>query len=290
MKLGLFGVNYGTCGDPEAAILVVQHAEAAGLESVWTGEHFVLPNPSRAGFSIAPTTPFLDSIVALTFLAANTTRITLASGILELPLHHPVALAKQLASVDRLSRGRLIVGIGAGYLEEEFAAMGVSRSERGRRMDEHLDAMRALWSMDAPEYHGRHVDFSGVDAHPRPIRRTGPPVVLGGVSAGARRRAVTKANGWYVFNTDQERASEAMQAIRADIARIERPAELAQLEITMTPVGPFDRSTLEWYAELGVDRLVMLPRPDAPAPHRHAPVPLADILHTIDSMAAMTST
>jgi probable F420-dependent oxidoreductase len=287
MELGLFGVNYGTCGDPEAAIRVVQHAEAAGLESVWTGEHFVLPSPPRAGFSIAPSMPFLDTIVTLTFLAANTTKITLASGILELPLHHPVALAKQLASIDRLSSGRLIVGVGAGYLEEEFAALGARLSERGRRMDEHLDALPALWTMPEPEYHGRHVEFAGIDAHPRPLRADGPPIVVGGVSAGARRRAITKADGWYVFGTDQARAGEAIDVIRADLACYARPTDLGPLEITMTPVGPFDRGVLEWYADLGVHRLVMLQRPDAPADRRHDPVPLDDILRSIDTLAAM---
>jgi probable F420-dependent oxidoreductase len=286
MRFGLFAMNYGTCADPAAAVRVAQHAEAAGFESLWTGEHVALPSPHPKSFSMPPTLPFLDTVVALTLIAANTTTIKIASGIIELPLHHPVVLAKQLASIDQVAKGRLIVGIGAGYVEAEFAAMGVGLSERGRRMDEHLDAMRALWSTAAPEFHGRYVDFAGIDAYPRPTRPSGPPVVVGGVSRGARRRAITKANGWYVFNTDQDLAREAVDVIRIELDQSERPDVLGPLELTMTPVGPFDRGVAEWYQELGVERLVLLPRPDAPSSSRHEPVPLDEILRTIDHIAA----
>jgi probable F420-dependent oxidoreductase len=287
VKLGLFAINYGTCADPEAAVRVARHAESAGFESVWTGEHLALPSPQPAGFGISPTLPFLDTIVALTLVAANTSTITVASGIIELPLYHPVTLAKQLTSIDRISGGRLIAGFGAGYVEAEFAAMGVPLSERGGRMDEYLDAMRVLWSAERPEYHGRFVDFAGIDAHPRPSQPSGPPIVLGGVSDPARRRAVTKANGWYVFNATQEFACEAIEAIAADQSKYERPAELGPLEISITPVGHLDRGVIDWYAELGVDRLVLLPRSNAPRERRHEPVSLDDILRTIDEAAAL---
>uniref|UniRef100_UPI00058FA1E8 LLM class flavin-dependent oxidoreductase n=1 Tax=Ilumatobacter nonamiensis TaxID=467093 RepID=UPI00058FA1E8 len=100
MKYGLFAMNYGTCANPEHAVRVAQHAEAAGFESLWTGEHLVLPDPHPESFSMPPTLPFIDTIVALTLIAAETTSINVASGIIELPLHHPVMLAKQLASID----------------------------------------------------------------------------------------------------------------------------------------------------------------------------------------------
>jgi probable F420-dependent oxidoreductase len=285
MEIGLFAINYGTCADPETAVRVAQHAEAAGFESVWTGEHLVLPTTPPEGFAIPSTLPFLDTLVALTLVAAHTTTIKVASGIIELPLHHPVSLAKQLASVDQVARGRLIVGIGAGYLGPEFAAMGVGLDERAGRMDEYLDAMRALWTMREPEYHGRHVDFAGVDAYPRPTAPGGPPIVIGGVSAPARRRAVMKADGWYVFNANREYAREAVDAIRTDLDLYERPAELGRLELTVTPSGRFDAEAAEFYEELGVDRLVLLPRPDAPGASRHEPVPADAILRMIDAVA-----
>lgn len=285
MKLGLFAINYGTCADPAVAVRVAQYAEAAGLESVWTGEHIVLPTSPPPGFTMPASLPFLDSVVALTLVAAHTSAITIGSGIIELPLHHPVLLAKQLASIDQIAGGRLIAGFGAGYLEPEFAAMGARLADRGRRMDEHLDAMRALWSMPAPEFHGQDVDFTGVDAFPRPIRPGGPPVVLGGVSEAARRRAIMKAHGWYVFGATIDQAREAVQVIRAESERYERPDDLGRLEVTVTPIGPFDASTVEQYGEIGVDRLVLLPRPDAPRAQRHEPVPVEEILRTIDAAA-----
>src|SRR5262245_16921952 len=230
MHLGLYAINYGTCADPDSLVRVAQYAEAAGLDSVWAGEHLVLPCPQPPDSAIAPEIPFLDAIVALALAAANTTSITVATGILELPLHHPVRLAKQLASVDQISRGRLVVGIGVGYLAPEFAAMGVPLDERATRTDEHLAAMLALWTMDAAEIHGQHVDFAGVDAHPRPVQPGGPPIMIGGNSALARRRAITCARGWIPADFDLDAAREARQALDRDLDVLERPASL----------GPFD--------------------------------------------------
>lgn len=286
MKFGLFAMNYGTCANPENAVRVAKHAEAAGFESVWTGEHLVLPDPKPESFSMEPTLPFMDTIVALSLLAAETSTIKLASGIIELPLHHPVMLAKQLASIDHVSQGRLIVGVGAGYVEAEFASIGVDLSERAVRMDEYIDAMRALWTMPQPRYFGSTVKFEGVNAFPRPVQSSGPPIITGGVSAPARRRTIAKANGWYCFQTTVEWATEAMKVITSELEHSDRPAELGALEITMTPVGRFNRETVEQYESLGVHRLVCLPDLDAPAGRRHEPVPVDDILRTIDKVVS----
>ncbi len=145
MKYGLFGINYGTCADPDHVVVVARHAEDAGFESVWTGEHLVLPDPQLERFSMPPNLAFLDTIVGLTLVAAETRSLQVASGIIQLPLHYPVILARQLASVDRVARGRLIVGVAAGYLETEFLAMGIPLSDRAWRMEEHLDVLQALW-------------------------------------------------------------------------------------------------------------------------------------------------
>ena len=174
MKIGLFAINYGTCADPEAAVRVARHAEAAGFESVWTGEHVVLPDPAPRGFSMPATLPLLDTIAALTLIAAHTSTIKVASGIIVLPLRNPVILAKELASVDVISGGRLIAGFGAGYVSAEFAAAGVPMAGRGTRMEDYIRALRALWSMDRPAYQGRFVSFSGIDTRPRPHQRPAP--------------------------------------------------------------------------------------------------------------------
>jgi alkanesulfonate monooxygenase SsuD/methylene tetrahydromethanopterin reductase-like flavin-dependent oxidoreductase (luciferase family) len=174
MKFGLFAINYGTCADPDVAVGVARHAEAAGFESVWTGEHVVLPDPQPPRATLPPTLPLLDTVVSLGLIAATTTTIRVGSGIIVLPFRNPVVLAKELATVDVVSSGRLLVGVGAGYVRREFDAVGVPMAERGRRMDDYIDAMRALWSMERPRHGGPFVLFSGVDAHPRPLQRPRP--------------------------------------------------------------------------------------------------------------------
>lgn len=286
MKFGLFAINYGTCAEPETAVEVARHAEAAGFESVWTGEHVALPDPQPPGFVIPPTLPFLDTIVALTVVATHTSTIRVASGIVLLPLRNPVVLAKELASVDVISRGRLIVGVGAGYRPEEFAAVGVPIAERGERMDEYIAALRALWTMDRPSYHGRLVSFSGIDAHPRPVQRPHPPIVVGAESRPALRRAVTNANGWYGFSLDVAGTRRAVDTLHRLAAEHERPAALGRLEITVTPNEVMTRAIVDQYGELGVDRLVLLPQPGAPREARHRPVPRDQLLRNIDTAAA----
>ena len=138
MKIALFGINYGPCADPQAASQVARAAEAAGFESLWTGEHIVLPDPQVPPSPAAPETPFIDSLVALTFVAAHTTAIRLGTGIIILPQRNPVVLAKELASTDVLAGGRLIFGIGVGYLKPEFEAIGAPFDHKGARSEEFL--------------------------------------------------------------------------------------------------------------------------------------------------------
>jgi probable F420-dependent oxidoreductase len=285
MKIGLFAINYGTCADPEVTVRVARHAEAAGFESVWTGEHVVLPDPAPPGFSMPPTLPLLDSIVGLTLVAAHTSTIKVASGIIVLPLRNPVILAKELASVDVVSDGRLIAGFAAGYVPAEFTATGVPMAGRGARLEDYIRALRALWSMDRPDYRGQFVSFSSIDARPRPRQRPAPPIVIGGDAPAALRRAVTLADGWYGFYLDVQETQRYVRDLRRLAMECERPAELDRLELTVTPAGPLDKATVERYAELGVDRLVLLPQPDAGPRQRHVPVPAERILRNIDAVA-----
>jgi probable F420-dependent oxidoreductase len=286
MKVGLFAINYGTCGDPQAAVQVAQAAEAAGFESVWTGEHIVLPDPRSDRSPLPPETAMLDTVVALTLIAAHTAQLRLGSGIIVLPQRNPLVLAKELASLDVVSNGRLIVGVGAGYLEPEFAAIGVPMERRGARMDDYLRALRAVWTMDRPSHSGEFSSFSGVAAYPRPVQQPMPPIVVGGGSAGALRRAVTMGNGWYGFGLDLEHTRQCVEAITRAADRFERPGELGELELTVTPVDGFDRRIVEQYAEAGVHRLVFLPQPDAPRRERHLTVPVDRILRNIEAIAA----
>jgi probable F420-dependent oxidoreductase len=288
MKFGLYAINYGTCGDPEALVQVAQYAEAAGVESLWAGEHIVVPSPQPPDYGIAPEIPFLDAIVALALAAAHTTTITVGTGVIELPLHQPVLLAKQLASVDQISRGRLVVGVGVGYLALEFGAMGVSLDERASRTEEYLQALRALWTTEAPEFHGQHVDFAGIDANPRPVRAGGPPVLIGGNSTISRHRAITSANGWIPYDLDLDQAREARQALDRDLSELDRPAHLGEFDFTIiSPDNRLDREQVDGYEELGVDRLICLPGLDVPRDRRYHGTPVDDVFRSIDHLAEL---
>jgi len=258
MKFGLFGINVGPCAAPDTAAKVAKAAESAGFDSVWTGEHVVLPDPQVAPSPLPPRTPMLDPAVALAFVAAHTTRLRLATGIIILPQRNPVVLAKELASVDVVSQGRLVFGIGAGYLEPEFTALGAPFADRGARTDEYLDAIVALWTQEKPHFAGRYASFSGIDAHPRPVQQPHPPIVVGGQSAGAYRRAVRRGNGWYGFALDVEGTRRCTAGLARAKQEVERPASLGPLELTITPPPKLRPEDVARYAELGVDRLALL--------------------------------
>ena len=275
MRFGLYAINYGTCADPDVAgASGAARRGRPGSTRCGPASTSSCPSPQPPDYAIAPEIPFLDAVVALALAAAHTTSITVGTGILELPLHQPVLLAKQLASVDQISRGRLVVGVGVGYLALEFAALGVPLDERATRTDEHLEAMRALWTMDAPEFHGRHVDFAGVDAHPRPVQPGGPPIMIGGNSALARRRAITSARGWIPADFDLDATRDARRALDEDLDRLERPASLGPFDFTViSPKNRLDRELVDGYRELGRRPSDRAPRPrraDAPALPRGA--------------------
>ena len=260
MKLGLFGINFGPCANPEVGARVARAAEEAGFESVWTGEHVVLPDPQAPPSPAPPQTPMLDPAVALAHLAAHTRRIRLATGIIILPQRNPLVLAKELASVDVVSGGRLIAGVAAGYLKAEFDALGIPFTEKGPRASEAIEVLRALWTQDQPSFRGRYWSFSGIQAKPLPVQKPHPPIVVGGHSPGAFRRAVSHGNGWYGFALDLARAKECIAGLEKARKDEERPASLGPLEIGLTPAGALDRDAARRFEDLGVSRLVPIAR------------------------------
>ncbi len=258
MKLGLYGINLGVCADSESAASVARAAEDAGFESVWTAEHVVLPEPQVPPSPVPADTRFLDPAVALAHVAAHTRTIRLATGIIILPQRNPVVLAKELASVDVLSGGRLIFGVGAGYLQPEFEAIGVPFEDRGQRTDEYIEVIRALWTRDAPHFEGRFVSFGGIDAQPRPVQKPHPPIVVGGLSRPALRRAVRQGNGWYGFALDLDSTATCVTRLRKAQQQVDRPSDLGELEISVTPSVPLDADSVRRFQDAGVDRLVAL--------------------------------
>lgn len=249
MKFGLYGLHRDRNVDPVVLARRARLAEEAGFESLWVGDHIALPagegNPPR-----------LEAVTALTYLAAVTTRVRLGAGLVVLPQRQPVLLAKQLTSLDVLSGGRLTVAVGSGYVEPELNAMGVTLAERGARTDEYLAAMRALWAAE-PSFTGRFVSYSGVFQYPSPVQRPHPPIVVGGHSPAAYRRAVRQANGWYGWGLDVDGTREALAALAETARGVERPADLGALEVSMTPSTPPDLDTVRRYADAGVHRLIV---------------------------------
>src|SRR5262245_66248935 len=201
MKYGLHSVNLHGCAYPEAAARFGRAAEAAGFDSLWVADHVVLPDPPSPERPMAPDQRLLDPIVSLTFLAAHTARIRLGTGVIILPQRQAAVLAKQLASLDVLSNGRLIFGLGVGWCEPEMRASGAAFGERGRIADDYLSAMRAVWTQRKPALHGKDVAFEGVQAMPV---QASIPIVVGGRTPPAYRRAVTQGHGWYGFGMDVE--------------------------------------------------------------------------------------
>jgi len=257
VKLGLYGLNTGQCADPETAVRVARAAEAAGFESLWTAEHIVLPDPQVPPSPVPPETELLDPAVALAFLAAHTNRVKLATGIVILPQRNPVVLAKEFASLDRVSKGRVILGVAAGYLESEFAAIGADFHSRGARTDEYIEAIRELWTNEAPRYDGKTVKFSGIQSRPLPTQRPHPPIVIGGMSDSALARAWRHGDGWYGFSLDPDATKQMLDRLRT--ARTNVTNSRPELEITITPPpASMTPEGIARYRDLGVHRLVPL--------------------------------
>jgi probable F420-dependent oxidoreductase len=256
LKFGITGINGGATSYPEALASVAQAAEKAGFDTLWAGEHHVLATSSTR---IPPTSRYLNPVVALTYIAAFTRTIRLGTGVLLLPQHQPLILAKELASLDVLSGGRLIVGIGVGWAEEEFKALGIPFHDRGARADDYLAAMRAIWSEGTQAYSGRYVSFEDVVAYPHPIQQPAPPIVVGGSAAPVLRRAIEQANGWYGYALDLDDTASLLAQLREAAKRYQRPASLGELEISVAPRVPLDKDTALRFAELGVHRLILIP-------------------------------
>ncbi len=257
MKFGLTFMNLGECSYPLTAARIATLAEALGFDSLWVVEHVVLPDPRRPPSPLVPHTRILDPLVALTYLATQTSQILLGTGIIILPQRNPLVLAKQLASLDIISDGRLIFGLGVGYLEPEFRALGIPFANRGARVEEYLSAIQTIWNEEHPAYHGQYVSFADIQAQPQPQRRV--PIVIGGESPAVYRRVIERANGWYGFGLDLDGAAHAIAELHKAAQRYSRPLALGELEISITPTGPLNRETVARFADLGVHRLILCP-------------------------------
>lgn len=263
MKVGLaFASSIGIDGDSTMEICRV--AEAAGFESVWGGEHVIIPDsigskyPYTADGKIPaePDTPIPDPLIWLAFAAAAAPTLRLGTCILIVPQRNPLVLAKELATLDRLSGGRVELGLGVGWMKEEFDALGVAWERRGARNDEYIAAMRALWSGPHAEFHGEFVDFEPATCSPRPVSGS-IPVLVGGDTDAAIRRAVRIADGYFPGEGDVERLGKLLDRVRAAAEQADR--DPASLEINaMFGVQMADPAAgVEQMAKLGVGRIMI---------------------------------
>jgi probable F420-dependent oxidoreductase len=210
MRFGVAVPNYRRLASPDNLRHVATRSEALGLDSLWVTDHVVVPEPYRAMFG----TTVYDPLSVLAFLAAVTQRVELGTAVLVIPYRDPVNVAKQLATIDNLSGGRLVFGTGAGWAREEFEALGVAYDERGPMTDEYLRAILELWTNPTPQFDGRYVSFRDVHAEPRPLRQPHPPVLVGGYSRKAIRRAVTLGQGWLPDGMSLPELARAIQFLR----------------------------------------------------------------------------
>lgn len=259
MKFALYGLHRGSSASPETMARRARSAEDAGFEALWVGDHIALPVGDDTNAADPVGQPRIEAVVTLAHLAALTSRIRLGFGVIVLPQRQPVLLAKQLSSIDFLSGGRLTVGVGVGYVEPEFRALGVPLAERAARTDEYLSVLRTLWTDPSPSFSGGFVSFDGVAQQPQPVQRPHPPIVVGGHSAATYRRVVQAANGWYGWELDPAETAAALERLRAAAERYDRPSDLGEIEVSVTPPRIPDLDTVHRYAEVGVHRLVLQP-------------------------------
>ena len=263
MKIGIASVNVGG-RDGAAMVRLGQAAEAAGVESFWTFEHVVVPESyespypySRDGkMPVTPETPFADPLISLAHLAGATTTLRLATGVNIAPQANPLLLAKQVASLDFLSGGRLILGLGAGWLKEEYDAMGVPFSGRGRRFDDYIEAMKKVWSGDTVEHHSSYLNWSGFKSFPLPVQRPHPPLIIGGTSDAAFRRVASYGDGWFAPSRNIDDLRGMCTRLREELKRVGRPPGEIEISAMWGP-GTEGMEFLSQYRELGVSRLVV---------------------------------
>lgn len=263
MKVGLIPINVGL-RDPERLVSLVRKAEEVGIESAWTFEHVIVPADYQSRYPYSaegkmgatPETPFVDPLIALTFAAAHTKTLRFGTGINIMPQANPLLMAKQVASLDVLSGGRFMLGVGAGWLREEFDALGVPFERRGARFDEYLVAMKKVWSGDLVEHQGEFVRFHNFKSYPLPVQRPHPPIIIGGTSRAALTRVVKHGDGWYAPSSGVDTLAKKLEELRA-IAR-ELGRDPASIEISSTWAYALEGlDSLGRYEELGVSRLIV---------------------------------
>jgi len=263
MKIGLVPINMGV-GDARHLVAAAQKAEAIGVESLWTFEHVLIPvdYASKYPYSpngkmgVPPETNIVDPLIALAAIAASTSKVRLATGVNILSQTNPLYLAKQAASLDFVSNGRFMLGVGIGWLREEFDALGVPFERRGARFDDYVQAMRKVWSGDVVQHRSEFLDWSGFKSYPIPLRKPGVPIVIGGSKGKAFERIARYGDGWYAPTSNVGQLVELLVPLKKACAAIGRDPASVEISAMWVPAAE-GIDAVKRYADLGVQRLVV---------------------------------
>ncbi|MGI9621643.1 MAG: LLM class F420-dependent oxidoreductase [Acidimicrobiales bacterium] len=263
-KFGLaFASSIGT--DPDSALEITRVAEEVGFESVWGGEHVIFPSTIESAYPYTadgkvpatPETPIPDPLIWLAYVAAVAPSLRLGTCILILPQRNPLVLAKELATLDHFSGGRVELGIGVGWMKEEFDALGVPWERRGARTDEYVEALRTVWSGSHVEFHGEFVDFDPLTCTPLPPQGSDIPILVGGDTPAAIRRAAKLADGYFPGEGDPERLGELITAVRQACADADRDPESIEINAMFGMQMASPAEGVEQMSELGVGRIMV---------------------------------
>ena len=270
MRFGVALPNFRPFGTRDTVVAIARQAEALGYDSIWSTDVVVQTRSAEdERFAYC-----LEALTVTSYLAALTARIQLGVSVLVLPQRNPIVVAKEAATLDALSGGRLVLGVGAGYHEAQFRWLGAEYRTRGARLDEYILAMRELWTAPEPRFQGKHVAFSDLVFSPRPARPAGPPIVIGGNSPAALRRAATLANGWHPVGLTPAQFAEGMSTIRAlsngrqvegslrirtivDRTLDAKPGGDSATQVSLDGSPAEIRARIEEYRAAGVDHLVL---------------------------------
>ncbi len=266
MRIGVSLLNNQGIENAHALVDMASRADELGFDSVWVHDHVF--NVGHVLDRIGGR-PYYEPMTFLSFVAARTRRVRLGTSVLVLPYHNPVRLAKAAATLDVLCGGRLVMGVGVGLIEKEMQAMGTPFTERGAYTDEAIAVMRALWSSDEPRFAGKYYRFEGMKFSPRPLQTPSIPLVIGGVSRAAIRRAARLGDGWQPLGLSPEALAQGIATLRDEARACGRDAAKIPVSIAMTlaaarvgrhalGTGPSEIvKNARAYADVGVETLII---------------------------------
>ena len=269
MELGCHLPNQGPLATREALTTFARAADEGGVASLWVSDHVIFPRTATGNypggrFPHPPDKPYLEPVITLTAAAMCTTRARLGASVFILGHRHPVVMAKMLTSIDALSQGRLIVGVGVGWWKEELEILGAPFHRRGRQADEALRVFKALWTQDNPAFEGEFFRFRDVGFAPKPVQKPHPPIWVGGDSPGAFRRVATLGDGWHATSKTPAQLAEALGRLRKAADEARRPLESIELSLRFSLSDDLIKQgtqavvdTLAQYKKLGLKHVVL---------------------------------